>query len=90
MRNQITAIAWLLCASACGIGSDTGQTEQAGTAFTTQQVLGFEDAGRITVGQRADFITIDLDTWRTRDTGGSAETAVFAATAADVREVWHG
>jgi formiminoglutamate deiminase len=47
--------------------------------------LGYDDAGRIAVGQRADLITVDLDTWRTRGTGASPETLVFAATAADVR-----
>lgn len=52
--------------------------------------LGFDDAGRIAVGQRADLVTVDLDTWRTRDCGASAETLVFAATAADVREVRRG
>ena len=62
----------------------------AAATYDGHASLGFEDAGRIAVGQRADFVTIDLDTWRTRDTGGGAETAVFAATAADVREVWHG
>ncbi|BBH18147.1 formimidoylglutamate deiminase [Nocardioides baekrokdamisoli] len=52
--------------------------------------LGFEDAGRIAPGQRADLVTIDLDTLRTRDCGASAEAFVFAATAADVREVRRG
>lgn len=47
--------------------------------------LGFDDAGRIAIGQRADLITVDLDTWRTRGCGASAETVVFAATGADVR-----
>jgi len=46
--------------------------------------LGFTDAGRIEVGQRADLVTVDLDTWRTRGTGATAETLVFAATGADV------
>ena len=46
--------------------------------------LGFADAGRIAVGQRADLITVDLDTVRTRDTGTGPETLVYAATAADV------
>jgi formiminoglutamate deiminase len=36
-------------------------------------------------GRRADLVTVDLDTWRTRGTGASAETLVFAATGADVR-----
>ena len=52
--------------------------------------LGFDDAGRIAPGQRADLVTVDLDTWRTRDCGAAAETLVFAATAADVREVRRG
>jgi formiminoglutamate deiminase len=52
--------------------------------------LGFDDTGRIAVGQRADLVTIDLDTWRTRGCGAAAETLVFAATAADVREVHRG
>lgn len=47
--------------------------------------LGFDDAGRIATGQRAGLITVDLDTWRTRGCGASAETVVFAATGADVR-----
>jgi formiminoglutamate deiminase len=49
--------------------------------------LGFEDAGRIAVGQRADLVTVDLDSIRTRGTGSSPETLVFAATGADVVEV---
>ena len=49
--------------------------------------LGFEDVGRIAVGQRADLVTLDLDSPRTAGTGASCETAVFAATAQDVRQV---
>lgn len=52
--------------------------------------LGFDDAGRIAEGQRADLVTLDLESVRTRGTGATAETAVFAATAADVRFVWSG
>jgi formiminoglutamate deiminase len=47
--------------------------------------LGFDDAGRIAVGQRADLVTLDLDSWRLRGTGATVESIVFAATAADVR-----
>ncbi len=47
--------------------------------------LGFDDAGSIAVGQRADLVAVDLDSWRTRGTGASAESVVFAASAADVR-----
>ena len=48
--------------------------------------LGFADAGALAVGRRADLITVDLESWRTRGTGAGPETLVFAATAADVRE----
>ena len=49
--------------------------------------IGFEDAGAIRVGARADLVAVRLDTVRTAGTGGSPETAVFAATAADVSDV---
>ncbi|MEO7351730.1 MAG: formimidoylglutamate deiminase, partial [Marmoricola sp.] len=57
----------------------------AAATYDGHRSLGFGDAGRIEVGQLADLATIDLDTIRTRGTGASAETAVFAATSADVR-----
>ena len=56
----------------------------AAATYVGHASLGFDDAGRIAAGQRADLVTIDLDTWRTRDCGASPETVVFAATAADV------
>lgn len=46
--------------------------------------LGFTDAGRIEVGARAELVSVALDSIRTRGTGASAETLVFAATGADV------
>jgi len=49
--------------------------------------IGYQDAGAIRVGARADLVAVRLDTVRTAGTGGSAETAVFAATAADVSDV---
>jgi formiminoglutamate deiminase len=58
----------------------------AAATYDGHRSLGFDDAGRIAAGQRADLVTVDLDSIRTRGTGASAETAVFAATAADV--VW--
>jgi formiminoglutamate deiminase len=58
----------------------------AGTA-TGHASLGFSDAGEIKVGQRADLVTVDTTTPRTAGTGAGAETAVFAATAADVVQV---
>ncbi|GAA1553853.1 formimidoylglutamate deiminase [Kribbella sancticallisti] len=49
--------------------------------------LGFDDAGRIEAGARADLVAVRLDSVRTAGTGASVETAVFAASAADVVDV---
>jgi formiminoglutamate deiminase len=51
--------------------------------------LGWGDAGTIAVGSLADFITVRLDTLRTAGTRAdhALESAVFAATAADVAHV---
>jgi formiminoglutamate deiminase len=49
--------------------------------------LGWRDAGRIEAGAYADLVTVALDSPRTAGCPPSAETLVFAATAADVREV---
>ena len=49
--------------------------------------LGWRDAGRIETGALADLVTISLDSPRTAGCPPSAATAVFAATAADVRHV---
>lgn len=57
----------------------------AAATYDGHASLGYDDAGRITVGQRVDLVTVDLDSWRTRGTGATAETLVFAATGADVR-----
>ena len=56
----------------------------AAATYDGHRSLGFPDAGRIAPGQRADLVTVDLGSIRTRGTGDSAETVVFAATAADV------
>ncbi len=48
--------------------------------------LGFADAGRIAVGQRADLVTLRTDSPRTAGTGADEHTAVFAASAADVEQ----
>jgi len=53
-------------------------------AATAHGSLGFPDAGRIAVGQRADLVTLDTAGVRTAGTGADEHTAVFAATAADV------
>jgi formiminoglutamate deiminase len=49
--------------------------------------LGFGDAGRIEPGARADLVTVRLDSVRTAGAGAAVETAVFAASAADVTSV---
>lgn len=55
--------------------------------YDGQQALGWTDAGRIAAGQRADLVTIDLHSVRTAGGDPSPETAVFAASAGDVRSV---
>ncbi|SDE13775.1 formimidoylglutamate deiminase [Nocardioides lianchengensis] len=56
-------------------------------AATRHDSLGFADAGRIEVGARADLVTLATDTPTTAGTGADEQTAVFAATAADVTHV---
>ncbi len=56
----------------------------AAATYDGHRSLGFADAGRIAEGQRADLVSVDLDSWRTRGTGAGPETLVFAATGADV------
>jgi formiminoglutamate deiminase len=53
------------------------------------QALGWEDAGTITAGARADLVTVRLDSVRTAgfDPAQPTAMAVFAATAADVTHV---
>jgi formiminoglutamate deiminase len=59
----------------------------AAATYDGHASLGFPDAGRIAVGQRADLVTVDLDTWRTRGGGATLENVVFAATGADASPV---
>jgi formiminoglutamate deiminase len=59
----------------------------AAAAVDGHRSLGFEDAGRIERGARADLVAVRVDSVRTAGTGASVETAVFAATAADVTDV---
>ncbi|MEQ3549617.1 formimidoylglutamate deiminase [Pseudonocardia nematodicida] len=51
------------------------------------RALGHTDAGTITPGARADLVALDLESVRTAGGGPTAETAVFAASAADVTDV---
>ncbi|PUA79825.1 formimidoylglutamate deiminase [Nocardioides currus] len=46
--------------------------------------LGWDDAGAIAVGRRADLVTLDTASPRTAGTGADEHTVVFAATGADV------
>ncbi|HEY5031418.1 MAG TPA: formimidoylglutamate deiminase, partial [Actinomycetes bacterium] len=48
------------------------------------------EAGVIAVGGYADLVTVRLDSARTAGCGATLETAVFAATAADVSHVVAG
>ena len=57
------------------------------TAGTRHDSLGWDDAGRIAVGCRADLVTLGTDHVRTAGTGADEHTAVFAAVAEDVTQV---
>ncbi len=52
--------------------------------------LGFGEAGQLEVGAAADLVTVDLESARTAGTGCGAESAVFAASGADVVHVVGG
>ena len=59
------------------------------TAATTDghASLGWDDAGAIAVGRRADLVVLDPASARTAGTGRDENTVVFAAAAEDVRRV---
>jgi cytosine/adenosine deaminase-related metal-dependent hydrolase len=54
-------------------------------AATNHAALGWDDAGTIAVGQRADLVAVSLGSVRTA--GSEPGQAIFAATAADVTHV---
>jgi formiminoglutamate deiminase len=56
-------------------------------AATRHDSLGWDDAGRIAVGARADLVTIATDRVRTAGTGADEQTAVYSAVAEDVTHV---
>jgi formiminoglutamate deiminase len=51
------------------------------------RALGWLGAGLLKVGMRADLVAVDLASVRTASAGATAETVVFAASAADVTDV---
>ncbi len=52
-----------------------------------QSALGWDDAGRIAPGMRADLVAVDLTSVRTGGCGPTADAVVFAAAADDVTDV---
>ena len=70
-------------------GMHTAAELLAMATTTGHRSLGWRDAGSITVGNRADLVTIGLDSVRTAGAPPDAaiETAIFAATASDVTDV---
>ncbi len=52
--------------------------------------LGWDDAGAIAVGRRADLVTLDTASPHTAGTGADEHTVVFAASAADVTQTMVG
>jgi formiminoglutamate deiminase len=63
---------------------EVGQLVEALTS-AGQRSIGWDDAGRLEVGARADLVAVRLDTVRTA--GSALDQLVFAATAADVDTV---
>jgi len=56
--------------------------------YDGHRALGWADAGELAVGARADFVAVQTDSIRTAGGGATVENVVFAATAADVTEVF--
>ncbi len=53
-----------------------------------QRTLGWTEAGALRVGGRADLVAVDTGSVRTAGGGATAENVVFAASAADVTDVF--
>jgi formiminoglutamate deiminase len=70
-------------------GHFTAETLLCAATTTGHTSLGWPDAGEIAPGCRADLVTVSLDSVRTAGVadGVALEAAVFAATAADVKNV---
>jgi formiminoglutamate deiminase len=65
---------------------DAGNLLEAAT-LAGHRALGWVDAGRLSVGMRADLVAVDLGSPRTAGCGATADAVVFAATASDVTDV---
>ena len=70
-----------------GLEMDERLATQERGHWSAAELLAIGTAGRIAVGERADLVTIDTRSPRTAGTGADENTAVFAATAADVTHV---
>jgi formiminoglutamate deiminase len=70
-------------------GAHTARGLLAMATAAGHRSLGWEDAGSIAVGQRADLVTVRLDSVRTAGTTAATavEAMMFAATASDVTDV---
>jgi cytosine/adenosine deaminase-related metal-dependent hydrolase len=81
-------------AEACGLEMDERLATRQRGRFTVAELvaaaanhasIGWDDAGEIAVGKRADLVCVRLDSVRTA--GSDPTGAILAATAADVRDV---
>jgi formiminoglutamate deiminase len=70
-----------------GLEMDERLATQERGHWSAAELLAVGCPGRIAVGERADLVTIDTRSPRTAGTGADENTAVFAATAADVTQV---
>ncbi len=70
-------------------GTHTVESLLAAATVEGHRSLGWPDAGRLAIGERADLVTVALDSVRTAGTGADHALAgvVFSATTADVRHV---
>ena len=73
-------------------GHFTAETLLQAATSAGHSSLGWPDAGQIAPGSRADLVTVSLDSLRTAGAPAEVamETAVFAASAADIRTVVTG
>jgi len=73
-----------------GLEMDERLATQERGHWSAVELLEIGTASRIAVGEPADLVTIDTTTPRTAGTGADENTAVFAATGADVTHVLAG